>query len=121
MTEDLIKRSDALSAAGDMSYIAFEIRRKIRMIPSAEPVTKVVAEVHVDSDEIVERIKEEYDLKEGKWEECQVFDNDDGIIDQWQSARCSVCDKYHTTPYMYYFDYFNFCPNCGAKMVKSDE
>ena len=121
MTEDLIKRSDALSAAGDMSYIAFEIRKKIRMIPSAEPVTKVVAEVHVDSDEIVERIKEEYDLKEGKWEECQVFDNDDGIIDQWQSARCTECGKIHTTPYMYYFDYFNFCPNCGAKMVKSDE
>lgn len=37
MSDDLIKRSDALSAAGDMSYIAFEIRRKIRMIPSAEP------------------------------------------------------------------------------------
>ena len=38
MSDDLIRRSDALSAAGDMSYIAFEIRRKIRMIPSVEPM-----------------------------------------------------------------------------------
>lgn len=95
MTEDLIKRSDALSAAGDMSYIAFEIRRKIKLLPSVRQ-------------------------EEGKWEECQVFDNDDGIIDQWQCARCTECGKIHTTPYMYYFDYFNFCPNCGAKMVKGE-
>ena len=36
MTDDLIKRSDALSAAGDVSYIAYEIRKKIQMIPSAD-------------------------------------------------------------------------------------
>lgn len=51
--------------------------------------------------------------KKGRWEERSVFEDE---IQQWQSARCSVCEKYHTTPYLYYFDNFNYCPNCGAKM-----
>lgn len=51
--------------------------------------------------------------KKGRWEERSVCE---GEIQEWQSARCSVCEKYHTTPYLYYFDNFNYCPNCGAKM-----
>lgn len=57
--------------------------------------------------------------KRGKWEEKSTFGIDesgDQIIQEWQSARCSVCGRYHTTPYMYYFDIYNYCPNCGAKM-----
>lgn len=56
--------------------------------------------------------------KSGEWEEKETFcvADDDPIISQWQSARCSECGKYHTTPYMYYFDNYNFCPHCGAKM-----
>ena len=50
--------------------------------------------------------------KKGQWEEREV--SSDNVIDEWQSARCSVCGKYHTTPYMYYFDKFSFCPNCGS-------
>lgn len=37
-------------------------------------------------------------------------------IDEWQSCRCSVCKKYHTTPFLYYFNNYNYCPNCGTKM-----
>ena len=54
--------------------------------------------------------------KTGEWEEREV--SSDKVIDEWQSARCSVCGKYHTTPYMYFFDDFNFCPNCGARMER---
>ena len=49
----------------------------------------------------------------GKWEEREVLQ---GIIEEWQSAKCSVCGKYHTVPYTYYFSTYNFCPHCGADM-----
>ena len=53
----------------------------------------------------------------GEWKERHhAYSDEEAPIDEWQSARCSVCEKYHTTPYMYYFDDFNFCPNCGADM-----
>lgn len=52
----------------------------------------------------------------GSWVGKQVIDNEEVEIKQWQSARCSKCGKYNTTPYLYYFDDYNYCPNCGAKM-----
>lgn len=51
--------------------------------------------------------------KKGRWVEREVYSDNKN---QWQSARCSACNKYHTTPYLYYFDNFNYCPNCGARM-----
>lgn len=62
------------------------------------------------------------DRPTGHWTEKEVFDNQDSeVIGCYQSARCSHCGKYHTTPYSYYFDNYNFCPNCGAKMQLSNE
>jgi len=52
-----------------------------------------------------------------KWQERQVFENKGkNRIEEWQSAYCPYCKRYHTTPYMYYFDDYNFCPNCGQDM-----
>ena len=68
MTEDLIKRSDAIEAAGDQSYIAYEIRKKLRMIPSAEPTTKVVAQVNFDEDQMREIVEEK--VSELLWIPC---------------------------------------------------
>ena len=53
--------------------------------------------------------------KTGKWIEREIVE-DGKAIEEWQCARCSVCGKYHTTPYLYYFKDFNYCPNCGARM-----
>ena len=61
-------------------------------------------------------IGEDPEQKTGEWMEKEVFLTKEHGIDSWQSARCSVCNKYHTTPYLYYFDNFNYCPNCGASM-----
>jgi hypothetical protein len=105
---------------------------EIAEAPTVEPKAKVIAQVTFDEEkmreivkEAVERFKEEYEIepKRGKWEEMEKFhDADDNpIIEEWQSARCSVCGKYHTTPYMYYFDNYNFCPNCGCAMTKERE
>ena len=101
---DLIEREDAIKALR-VAYFDKRIQsakddpcvidamtdwaiRQIKAIPSARP--------------------------KGEWVEREVFE--DAVINEWQSARCSECAKYHTTPYMYYFDNFNFCPNCGADM-----
>lgn len=74
----------------------------------------------------LERIEQEFDdaptidtVRHGKWEDKSLFDGD--AIEEWQEARCSACGKYHTTPYMYYFDEFTFCPNCGARMDGGEE
>ena len=58
-------------------------------------------------------------VKHGEWlEREQVSDIQ---IDEWQSCRCSVCKKYHTTPFLYYFNNYNYCPNCGTKMDGEDD
>ena len=53
----------------------------------------------------------------GAWEEETVGSiEENAVIADWQSARCSACKRYLTTPYMYYFEHYNYCPNCGADM-----
>lgn len=42
------------------------------------------------------------------WTERKVFPAK-GNVDELQSARCSACGKYHTTPYSYYFNEYNYC------------
>lgn len=53
----------------------------------------------------------------GRWEQKEVFEAK-GRVDELQSAFCPVCQRYHTTPYSYYFTHYNYCPNCGALMDK---
>ena len=70
--------------------------------------------------DVVEVVRE---VVRGEWKECEIVQEhgDEPIIDEWQSARCSVCGKYHTTPYMYFFDHFNYCPNCVAKWERRED
>lgn len=86
-----------------------------------------IAEETSDKDEIANMI---YGLvinaptvepKSGRWIEKAHHHNDDVPIDEWQSACCSVCGKYHTTPYAYRFYEYKYCPACGAKMEGAEE
>ena len=64
----------------------------------------------IPSEDVVE-------VRHGEWVEKETFNDENAdVISEWQSARCSVCNKYHTTPYLYCFTDYNFCPNCGADM-----
>ena len=133
---DLISRQAAIDALADMHcksdedgytwIIRSDAWARIDALPSVTP-TKIVAQINFDNaklkeivDEAVKRLEEELEPKRktGKWEEKAV--SDEKVIDEWQSARCSVCGKYHTAPYMYYFDNYNYCPNCGARMTEED-
>ena len=61
-------------------------------------------------------------IKHGRWEQVEVVhDRKDAKIQDWQQAKCSVCGKWHTTPYMYYLKLDNYCPNCGAIMNEVEE
>lgn len=56
--------------------------------------------------------------RKGRWLEKNVIHEVESStpIEQWQSAKCSACGKYHTTPYLYYFEDYAYCPHCGARM-----
>lgn len=61
--------------------------------------------------------------KKGEWIEREVTHIDDleakDIITAWQSCKCSVCGRYDTKPYMYYFNAPKYCGWCGAVMEVS--
>lgn len=52
-----------------------------------------------------------------EWTEKKIFTDD---RHEYQSARCSACKLYHTTPFTYSFDEFKYCPHCGARMGKAE-
>ncbi len=62
--------------------------------------------------------KVEPEQKKGKWEEREV---DSMTITDYQSAKCSVCGKYLTTPYQDYFDNYKYCPHCGARLEWNED
>lgn len=91
------------------------------------------ADIKVDKDELLKALaydREQYkkgyedgkaERENGKWIEKQVGNAEDWGIDMLQSARCSACGFYHTTPYMYCFAKYNYCPHCGAKMDEEEK
>lgn len=88
----LTSRAETLRGLyGDLGGAASGVRKLVQTLPSVEP-----------------------ERKKGKWMEKETFDNADYEIPVWQSARCSVCGKYMTAPYQYYFTDFSYCPNCGS-------
>lgn len=76
---------------------------------------ETVLEFDGDLTKVIVRGEEYFPVKHGEWTEREV-DADGRAIDEWQSAKCSACGLYHTTPYLYYFDEFKYCPNCGTRM-----
>ena len=59
--------------------------------------------------------------KRGRWIERQVGNVSDCAINDIQTAKCSVCGLYYTTPYIYSFTEYEFCPHCGAAMLEGGE
>lgn len=52
--------------------------------------------------------------KTGKWIEKEVYET--RRKEEMQIAKCSNCEKYLTTPHIYSFNHYNYCPHCGTKM-----
>jgi hypothetical protein len=92
------------------AYDKASIISALEEVPSAQP--EIVLELLKTQPTIEPR-------KKGQWIEREVSDSTG--IEEWQSAKCSVCGLYHTTPYMYYFQEYEYCPHCGARMTKGGE
>ncbi len=67
-----------------------------------------------DIEQAIKTLKQE--SKTGHWLEKDVSSIKETTIERIQSCTCSNCGRIHTTPYVYYFDNFKYCPTCGAKM-----
>lgn len=89
------------------------------IVEKAIEATKRSVIANIEETEAAPTIKER---KAGRWLEKKVFHEVESStpIEQWQSAKCSVCGKYHTTPYLYYFNDYAFCPNCGVIMKEGE-
>ena len=53
----------------------------------------------------------------GKWESIKKID-DDAEYGEIDAAQCSVCKFTEDSEY-WAKTYYNFCPNCGAQMIKA--
>lgn len=80
------------------------INQALNECPPVTPPKKVVAQINIDTENLIERIKEEYEItdKVGEW----IYGNGHG--------ECSVCK--HERQY----GWDNYCGNCGAKMKGMD-
>ena len=123
MSEDLIRRSDAIKVAKEFWYKP-DIAGALAELPAIEPKVKVIAQVIFDEEKLreivkgaVERFKEEYEIepKRGEW----VKRTHNTLIAQVNFAYCSECGQpimhEHTRPL------WSFCPNCGADMRGKDD
>ena len=70
--------------------------------------------------QIQKMLTRQEERKTGQWVEKKVLEQTELGIEEWQSTRCSVCGRYHTTPYMYHFYNYAYCPCCGAKMEEGE-
>lgn len=93
VVDDLIRRADAVALASGGCHPA-NLAEELAKLPSAQP-----------------------ERKTGKWiEKHHGYSDEEFVIEEWQSCRCSECGRYDTRPYIYYFSEPNYCSYCGADM-----
>lgn len=51
-----------------------------------------------------------------KWIDREKYHISKTTVDELQSARCSKCQRLLTTPFMYTFREYDYCPYCGEPM-----
>lgn len=84
----------------------------LKQMPSDEAKTKCIAQIKIDRDDLEDLVNEAVDKmleqKTGEW----IAENGD--------AMCSNCGRmFKGSKYDRMYDE-NFCPNCGARMLRED-
>ena len=101
----------------EVCFSEYDVCRMIEQAPTIDAWTK--AEHNADAFHAYVEGKKSA-RRHGEWLEKEVF-SQTILHGEMQSARCSCCGLHHTTPYMYYFKGYEYCPNCGAKMDGGDD
>lgn len=111
---DPIDRQTAIDAIGSIIAVARTIDDGLILIDKADAQA-----------ELMKLPSAQQERKKGEWIEREVTHIDDleakDIITSWQSCKCSVCGRYDTKPYMYYFNAPKYCGWCGADMREVSE
>lgn len=106
MTQKLLAEKMHITQARMTQYV------KGQKEPKASVIVYMAKVFGITTDELL-GVRADEETRSGEWVEREVWYGD---VQEWQSAKCSVCGKYHTTPYRYYFGKYEFCPHCGVKM-----
>lgn len=102
---DLMSREDAIEAIeknksdwdNDYNRPIDKCICTLTTLPSADAKTKCIAQIKVDTEEIVRRIKEEYDITDGWIPVSERLPSEDGYyLVTWKDddGRCTLCDYY---------------------------
>lgn len=109
MTQKLLAEKMHITQASMTRYINGQRE------PKASVIVYMAKVFGITTDELL-GIRADEEVRSGEWIERDVWVDEQKVVQMWQSAKCSVCGRYHTTPYVYYFDEYEFCPHCGTKM-----
>ena len=114
MSEDLIRRSDAIKAIASLHILADE--EKIFKVYADNPhsMTTDFEGTLIDAINAIKGIPT-IEPKQGEWIFKTVFPNDKSEFPMGYLV-CSVCGSHHhnSTP-------CNYCDNCGARMKGADD
>lgn len=89
-------------------YKAEDIYKALKSLKPVTPPGKVLAKIKVDTEELVEKIKEECQHERtGEWLE----EHSGNGWNEWTNYICSECNEKFNKFYA-----SNYCPNCGARM-----
>ena len=96
-------------------YIRKGTEENVDIIPKrlVDTVLDIMDAIMLDIDE--QPTIEAEPVKHAEWTDADVYYIWGGNAEM-QTAKCSNCGKYHTTPYLYHFNVYAYCPWCGSKI-----
>ena len=99
---ELIDRQAAIDAVNEYLRLS-EVSKTVQNMTSIQAILRWLPTV--DAVEVVH----------GEWNQIEIIDDDSGNGVNDDASQCSVCGDVFDS-YYWAKTYFNYCPNCGAKM-----
>lgn len=92
--------------------ILWDAYGEVEYYPSVNVPTKCIAQININTDEVIKRIKNEYEIDNRPSAEWIMHIDD--LYPEESTQECSNCHE-HETIKIHNDDY---CPSCGARMNK---